>query len=444
MRKNRQGFTKLFSVAVLAAMGCGEDPAKFTDAPPSAIDAPQTTPDALTAGVVKVTVSRSNAAAVGMQVAFLNADDSVVAVAMTDAEGVATATMLPGGSVTVVLPAINGPRPINAEVYTFEGVKPGDQLLVGPRTPATTTVATEFLVPGAPRGSIVDIQTNCGVGTGTVGTTMTFQATQPCTTTNVFVSARTAAGVDLGQLYKANAAVTNNILDVSAEAYRPAKALTFTLSNIPAVVTDARLSASVVAGKLSMTAPATAPLMFPAPLGTTRAGDITLPDVGGDVLLTSQLSRANGAIEQIIDRAPFGPISIDVTASQIPWMLSAPTFDPGGAQYAWTESADGTADTVIANANISRPAAGNVPAVVWRHQIVAPHAVGRLHVPVLPAAMTAFNAVPSDTVNGFVGLVKLPGGFDSIRAIAFVASGTDTLLPAAGRYVTSIFFPQRG
>lgn len=107
------------------------------------------------------------------------------------------------------------------------------------------------------------------------------------------------------------------------------------------------------------------------------------------VVDASQLSRASGAIEQIIDRAPFGPISIDVTATQIPWMLSAPTFDPGGAQYAWTESADGTADTVIANANISRPAAGNVPAVVWRHQIVAPHAVGRLHVPVLPAAMTA-------------------------------------------------------
>ena len=444
MRKNRQGFTKLFSVAVVAAMGCGEGAATFTDAPTATVDAAQTTPDAPAAGVVKVTVSRSNTAAVGMQVAFLNADDSVVALAMTDADGVASATMLPGGSVTVVLPAIVGARPINAEVYTFEGVKPGDQLVVGKRAPAATLVSTEVLVPSLVRGTVVDVQTNCGSGSGTSGTTITFEARQPCTTTNVFVSAHSANGADLGQLYKANVAVTNNVLDVSGEAFRPAKARTFTLSNIPAVVVDADVSAFAFAGGLQMTASQTMGLSYNAPLGTTRAGDIVLPDVAADLLATATIRRSNGALQQIIDRAPLAALTVDVTAAQIPWFLSAPTYDAGGSQFAWTESADGSAEVVVTNNSFTRPANGDVPAVTWRHQMVAPHIPGRLRVPVLPPAMTAFNPLPTDTAVALIGLIKVPGGYDSLRATAFVGDGPATTLPAQGRAVTSVFFPQRG
>ncbi|MBP9085652.1 MAG: hypothetical protein KBG15_06010, partial [Kofleriaceae bacterium] len=134
MSKIRSGFTSVFSLALLAAVGCGDDPAKFADAAP-VVDAPPAI-DANQVGVVKVTVERAGGPAASVPVAFQNADNSVVATSptSTDATGVASATMNPGGSVTVVLPALTGPSARPTEVFTFIGVKPGDELVVGRRT----------------------------------------------------------------------------------------------------------------------------------------------------------------------------------------------------------------------------------------------------------------------------------------------------------------------
>ena len=90
MRKIRSGFTPVLALALLSAVGCGEDPAKFADAPPAVADAPLSL-DATQAGVVKVTVDRAGGPAASVPVAFQNFDDSVVASAptSTDANGVA-------------------------------------------------------------------------------------------------------------------------------------------------------------------------------------------------------------------------------------------------------------------------------------------------------------------------------------------------------------------
>ena len=446
MFKISSGFTTLFSLALVAAVGCGEDPAKFADAPPIAVDAPPAI-DAIQAGVVKVTVNRATGPASSVPVTFQNADDSVVASSptSTDANGVASATMNPGGTVTVILPPLAGPSARPTEVFTFAGVKPGDELLVGRRSNVEPLVAATLKMAAQPRGTNVEVQTSCGGSyQGSASLSIPLQIQASCTTIDVFVSARNVANGEIGTFYKANVAVVASTIDVLAETLKLSKAHTFTLSNIPATTMNAQISAEALAGTLAMRVPETGSIVFPMPLGTSRAGDIMLPDIAADVVLTTTMSRTISSIQVAIERAPLGPLTVDLTAAQIPWILSAPLFDAGGAQFAWTESSDGTADTVVATAQVSRPA---VPPATqgesWSHQIIAPHAIGLLRVPVLPAALSNFNVKSADTVTTFLALAKFPGGFDTIRAQGFVSSGAATFLPTAGRAVISQYLARR-
>ena len=446
MSKNRLGFTSVFSFALLATVGCGEDPAKFADAPTVVVDAPPAI-DAIQAGVVKVTVVRAGGPAASVPVVFQNADDSVVASSptSTDATGVASATMNPGGTVTVVLPTLAGPSARPTEVYTFIGVKPGDDLLVGRRTNIDAPLTASLKLALLPRGATVDVRTSCGNFQGLANTSIAMQIPSTCTTVDVFVSARNINNSELGTFFKGNVPVTAGTIDVAAEVIKVSKAHTFTLSNIPATTMGAQISAEALAGALSVRVPETASVNFPTPLGTNRSGDIMLPDIAGDVALSMQMSRTISSVQFAVERAPLGPLTVDLTAAQIPWILSEPLFDAGGSQFAWTESSDGTAETVIVNAQVARAA---VPPATqgesWSHQVVAPHAIGLLRMPVLPVALSNFNVKSTDTVAIVLGLLKIPGGFDTIRAKAFVGTGIPTLLPSAGRVVISQYQARRG
>nr|MBP9086187.1 hypothetical protein [Kofleriaceae bacterium] len=351
----------------------------------------------------------------------------------------------PGGSVTVVLPALMGPSARPTEVFTFIGVKPGDELVVGRRTNLVSPSPATLKLGLLPRGATIDVRTSCGGNfQGPAAASVTLQIPTTCTAIDVFVSARTVNNAEIGTFYKSNVAVTAATIDVAAETFKPSKAHTFTLSNIPATTMAAQITAQALAGTMQLSVPETTDLNFAAPLGTSRSGDIVLPDISADVLMNTQMSRTSSSMQVVVERAPLGPVTVDLTAAQIPWILSEPLFDAGGSQFAWTESIDGTADTVIANAQVARPA---VPPATqdesWSHQVVAPHAIGQLRMPVLPVALSNFNAKTTDTVSVFLGLAKFPGGFDTIRAKAFVSNGVSTLLPTAGRVVISQYLARR-
>ena len=85
--------------------------------------------DAAAAGLVEVTVYYYGALFPGASVLFLDATDAVVLQGITNAQGVASAIMLPGGSVTAVLLADSGFA--GQQVFTYLDVKPGDHLVVG-------------------------------------------------------------------------------------------------------------------------------------------------------------------------------------------------------------------------------------------------------------------------------------------------------------------------
>src|SRR5262249_27092633 len=125
---------------------------------------------------------------------FQNADDTVVADVMTDAEGRATAEMPGGGNVTAIRipPAPTPPEdPLPAEVYTYVGAKPGDRLvLVRPADDQVPASAINVLVPKN-AGGTVKVDTPCGSGQGpapTVPVTL-----RGCTPDAFYVTANQAA-----------------------------------------------------------------------------------------------------------------------------------------------------------------------------------------------------------------------------------------------------------
>src|ERR1051325_7359780 len=97
----------LFAV-LLSLAACGDDSVHhLADAPPMP---PDVMIDASTSGPVSLTITESGSPREGVVVYFQAADGSLVAKVATNAQGVATATMMAGGYVTVVNPfPVKGP-----------------------------------------------------------------------------------------------------------------------------------------------------------------------------------------------------------------------------------------------------------------------------------------------------------------------------------------------
>ncbi|MGN6103703.1 MAG: hypothetical protein ACTHU0_01235, partial [Kofleriaceae bacterium] len=109
-------------LSLLSAAACGDDGVHhLPDAPP-----PPDAPDPVQPVTVKITIGDEPQS--GIAVYFQNPDSSLVSAARTDTNGVASALMERGGYVTAIEP-FNLPRGIStSELYTYAGVKPGDQL----------------------------------------------------------------------------------------------------------------------------------------------------------------------------------------------------------------------------------------------------------------------------------------------------------------------------
>src|SRR5690349_21386214 len=129
------------SIAWLSLVACGSDSkvGHLPDAPPPPEDA--ASPDAPPAPppTVMLTVTSNGVPLSRIRVYFQNADNSLVASAMTDDTGTAQAVMTAGGYVTAI-----DPFPASAdapdELRTFSGVKPGDHLFLTHTDPATIDV----------------------------------------------------------------------------------------------------------------------------------------------------------------------------------------------------------------------------------------------------------------------------------------------------------------
>src|SRR5258706_3224479 len=118
---------RVLLVVVLVA-ACGDDSNRHI------MDAPIVVPDGPTPDVpptpVTLTVTIDGVPHANVPVYFQNSDSHLVSATKTDASGVASAVLVAGGFVTAVDPYSTAFGLPQNNLYTFAGVKPGDNLLL--------------------------------------------------------------------------------------------------------------------------------------------------------------------------------------------------------------------------------------------------------------------------------------------------------------------------
>lgn len=449
-------WSRLFVVAVVVAVGCGS-PRQMTPADASAGDGAgdagtdATLVDAMDAGIdappgipgnVSVTVYDVNGVpAAAMPVVFLNADDSIVAMTATNAQGVASATMVAGGSVTAQRPR---PAGITGDwIYTFLAVEPGDALLVGePPASTPTTFQTTFVVPTKTGTEVYYVDTNCGSGAAVGATNVVADLT--CTTVDVLVTARNSDLDVIGVLFKSGVAVTAGAtIDLSAEVWKGFKTITVTIDNVPLDVVNAPnfVFADVIAPYAADTWAAN--FTFTT-MGAVKRGTATLDvyDIQAlDVLYNVMLYRPHPTTQEILVRVAGGQdVTIDLGPKLLPWFSTGVSPNAATGTITWTELPGAAADYMHIGISAIRSDASRY---TW--ELAGPAGPGVFELPTLPGSFAAYNLQSSYSINtDRVYLRRLPGGWDSIRECALspdcfypmlaqgqyaVASGPDGITP---------------
>ncbi len=414
----------------LAAAACGSivnNPDAIRD------DACTTCSDAVTTGPVKVVAIANSALVANVDVIFQNADDSVVTTLKTDANGAAQATMVAGGSVTVIMPP--DPRSMEQQVFTWVGVKPGDELLTDNKpVVAPAKVPRVFNLPSGGANARYSVETECGRISNIDTPSVTVQMDQGCTSSNVYVTVR---GPTPRSFYAANVTIPAGVVDLSTRLYVRSKSIATILTNTPTFVTAATTSASLLDGKLQMTAPDASTLPYPAPLSPTTMTTALLPDVAvPDGLYLTNLQRSSGAAQFFVERASSDAYTLDLAVAPLPWLLSEPANDLAGKALVWTESVDGNADVTFLQYTVLRA----MPGLRFSRQIISPYVKNKVRIPQLPPPGEGFNLLATDTALKLsVQLAVFPGGFDAVRAFAFTSGSFADRLSTRGRFGSSAF-----
>ena len=213
------GFT-----CALVAFGCSDDGKvrRLPDAPPPEVDASPF-------GSVSLSVVEGTTPRAGVRVLFQNADSSVVLDTTTGTDGKASAAMAPGGYVTAIDPfGVEQPKglPVSADLRTFAGVKPGDQLRLVQAAQTTATINVNIVLPISNSAMEYRVWTNCnpnhsipsqGSGSQPQGV---MELTGCGPTTNLLVQAIDFNFGIAGVFYKDSVALADNAtLDFSTETY---------------------------------------------------------------------------------------------------------------------------------------------------------------------------------------------------------------------------------
>lgn len=184
----RTGFRIFFASLLLAGCGSVKDSGTAIDAPVG-----DAGPDADESGMATVTTKALLAGqTAGMAVGDIDLismlpDNSVFATGKTDASGNGTIKVYPGGSVTAVYKHLA--PDLGADLATFVGVKPGDNLEFGLRsTPVTNNTslgAQTYSWPTAPNGAVT-----------------TYRAHTSCTTASAAAPTLSASGTESSSCHK--------------------------------------------------------------------------------------------------------------------------------------------------------------------------------------------------------------------------------------------------
>lgn len=363
---------------------------------------------------VQIVVRDGNAPQANVRVIFQNSDDSILAEAVTGADGLAMAEMPSGGNLTVIrtYPVATPPAVTrNPEVYTYVGVKAGDRLQLGRATTDTTPPsAINVMVPTDAVGT-VKIVTPCGSGQGT-GPLVPITVRGCDAMVDFYVTDQDQSAFTKRAAYGEN-------IDLSLEPLLGALAATLSATN---VVTDTQVNVElrIVSGAFE--------LYSSGPKRVDQAtATVNLPNLTGvDQLAVATISGPDGR-QMVARREAYSasPAIIDASAGLLPY-VKTPDYSPTG--ISWTEEGAGTADFVVARVDVTRA----LVATEYTRMIIAPHAGLSLRMPILTGADAIYNPTPADQIAGTHGLVTVTGGYDAARARAFTVSNVTSLAPTAG------------
>lgn len=402
------------------ALGLGDAPQPAIDAAvdaavDAAIDAP---PDAPETGLVTITVyDATHVPAPGVPVVFQDPDGSVVSEASTDAQGMASATMEAGGSVTC-----HGGPAANT-LYTFTAVKPGDQLLVGTAGPPAT-FQVSFKLPAVANAYEYSVQTRCGSGGAGSGANPVATVGLSCSPVDLYVSAKdqTVNHFTMAAFYKANVSVASgDTIDLTGETYQPLATTTIEVDNVPPQVTTVSASIELWDGKFLFEN-----MIAGLGLASGKAtGSVPLPQLAGldmqaRVVLSAYPQPGVPSSQEVRQNLPLSTAyTLDATANAIAWIPNGVRYDIAGSQVAWTEAAGAlTADYARAEVQVTRTSSNTTTYFV--REIAGPYTPGHLTVPVLPDSLAIYDLQPGDNpvLNKFY-LARVPEGWDGSRPGVF-------------------------
>ncbi|MBS1124130.1 MAG: hypothetical protein H6Q90_6358, partial [Deltaproteobacteria bacterium] len=326
-------------VIVLGA--CGDDGVgKLPDAP-FAPDA--STIDASTSGVVTLTVTSDGVGVADVKVYFQNADSTVVAAATTDASGVASATMEPGGFVTAKDPFITfKSRP--GDLRTFAGVKPGDQLVLQQRF-GQSIVNVNVIVPVDPNATSYLLYTSCGqvdVTAGAGSGLPTAVSLFGCGATADFVvETRDPNGIALQAFAHPDITlVEGGTIDLSADTYVAPENVTWSYTNVPAGIGSVSVDSILASSHGPVVQSFSSAIVTN---GTATTAPLARAGLAGSVAIT--LSRAlsgNFSSHSVVE---WGPATVTYVLDMASLLLAdyeaAPTFDAAAHAVAWTATGAG-------------------------------------------------------------------------------------------------------
>ncbi|HTJ46978.1 MAG TPA: Ig-like domain-containing protein [Kofleriaceae bacterium] len=356
-------------------------------------------------------------------VVFIEADGTVTANVTTGADGTATANVLAGASVTVIY----GSGTSDRRLETITGVKPGDNLTVGPMGyPSREKTSAAYTANVPERFSIdalYEVYGPCGSSSSNLA-----GSGAPTPVNLAFYKDCEADPMNLLAIAYNNDRIADGYIEQTGVAegagsgdmpnnWQPFATTTSTFTNIP--------TADVTSISMDKLAPdiygwdqngytfdgnTTQTITFSAPL---TASALMLTRFNGD-------NGREQRLYEIVDgtKTDYGA---DVTATLLPW-LSIPGLDRANHTITVTVTGTGSGDVFDAEVDYYRTDANqNTTSIAW--QIFGPTA-GDLVMPPLPAALADNLPQSNDVVQySFADLVEADGvaSYDDLRGDLFGA-----------------------
>ena len=379
----------------------------------------------------------------GAPVAFLDSDFGVDAEITTNADGVATAKVHPGGSVTILMPHSQPQEDEDSpELYTWIGVQDGDQLVINANTSVATaqTLSAVLSVPDAGPSDFYFTNGTCTDSAESSTTMLSVSFDSGCTPADVIVIAGDAENNFQSAFFTTATGLTDGGTVTLDGVFQPLATTTVSLSNVPTTATNITGQVDQLDGPIDLYSLSPQIAFTLGDDGTSATGTANLIDTTDlEVMSAISIPQTDSAGDMgsllIVDRFNNGDddgdaIQIDLATESLPTFATPPGYDVDGEKISWLESTGGSAATP--NATSIKLQIDQGPSF-YRWQLVSPHTTSSVAIPHLPQSLGGYNLTGQFGVEIVdVDIANYSTGYDIIRANRFAPLQTNDYVPAVG------------